>query len=223
MNTVMGACNLRLLALLVLGRGHFYPATHDLVRDVGGTSQPIHDGLGQVSLATPGVVVCDADRELWHGVRRNQMYTNQKHRCFDCGHYFSGNAGLGRTKLPPRSVDRVIQMVSSGTAYKDILDSLVGDGIVCVRTVCNIVRRFSKILIEYSDQLHPCTYEVWRMDDQTRLLSVQLTTRKGKYDVSRTYESGAIWACKIPHLLISDGAKSFHAAWCACYKLDNAW
>lgn len=184
---------------------------------------------------------CGSANSKKDGVRRNQMYTNQKYRCLDCGHYFSGNAGLGRTKLPPKSVCRVMQMASSGTSYGDILDSLAGDGIyVCTKTVCNIVRRFSKILIEYSDQLHPCAYEVWRtdemylkalgvklylhslMDDQTRLLlSIQLTPRKGEDDVSRMYEIGAIWADQIPHLLISDGAKSFHAAWCACYKPDN--
>ncbi len=60
------------------------------------------------------------------------------------------------------------------------------------------------------------------MDAGTRLLlSVQLTPRKGEDDVAPMYLAGAERAGKIPHLPVSDGAPSFHAAWESCYRPDG--
>ena len=184
---------------------------------------------------------CGSANSKTDGVRKNKHYENQKYRCLDCGRHFSANAGLGDTVLPPVLVARVMEMASSGMPYPKIAKCLAGEGVeVCVKTVCNIVRRFSKILIEYCARLWPAVSELWRTDEKlvmvaggklylhglmdagTRLLlSVQLTPRKGEDDVAPMYLAGADWAGKIPHLLVSDGAPSFHAAWESCYRPDG--
>ena len=181
---------------------------------------------------------CGSVNSKTDGVRKNKNYRNQKYRCLDCGRHFSANAGLGDTVIPPELVPRVMAMASSGMPYAKIAEFLATCNVrVCVKTVCNIVRRFSKILIWYCGRLRPAVYELWRtdekrvvvaggklylhglMDDATRLLlSVQLTPRKAEDDVSLMYSAGADWAGKIPHLLVSDGAPSFHAAWESCYR-----
>ena len=181
---------------------------------------------------------CGSANSKTDGVRKNKNYENQKYKCLDCGRHFSANAGLGDTVLPPTAVARVMELASSGVPYPKIAECLSKEGVkVCVKTICNIVRRFSKILIAYCDRLRLAVYELWRtdekrvmvaggklylhglMDDATRLLlSVQLTPRKGEDDVSLMYRAGAERAGKVPHLLISDGAPSFHAAWESCYR-----
>ena len=103
--------------------------------------------------------------QLEDGVRRNKLYANQKYRCLDCGFYFSENAGLGRTKLLPRSVCHVMQLASSGVTYRRINEFRAMDGIpVCDKTVCNTVRRNAERLIEYCDSVRPRVSEVWRTD-----------------------------------------------------------
>ena len=184
--------------------------------------------------------------QLEDGVRRNKLYANQKYRCLDCGFYFSENAGLGRTKLLPRSVCHVMQLASSGVTYRRINEFLAMDGIpVCDKTVCNTVRRNAERLIEYCDSVRPRVSEVWRtdemhvkikgnregaskgmyvysmIDDEARFMrSSQLTARKGADDVSATFKA-ALRAGMVPEMLISDAAPSIHAAWEECYKPDN--
>ena len=184
---------------------------------------------------------CGSANSKTDGVRKNKHYENQKYRCLDCGRHFSANAGLGDTVLPPELVSRVMEMASSGMPYSKIAKSLAAEGVrVCVKTVCNIVRRFSKILIGYCDRLRLIVSELWRtdekrvvvaggklylhglMDSVTRmLLSAQLTPRKAEDDVSLMYSAGAERAGKVPHLLISDAAPSFHAAWESCYRSNR--
>ena len=197
----------------------------------------------------PGTCVkCGSANSKKDGVRRNRLYVNQKYRCLECGFYFSENAGLGRTKLPPRSVPHVMQLASSGMAYRHIMDFLAIDGIVvCAKTVCNTVHRNAERLIEYCDSIRPQVSDVWRtdelyvkvaqatskmirkgvyvyamIDDVTRfMLSSQLAARKGVDDVSATFKKAALLAGKVPRLTISDAAKSIHAAWKECYKPNN--
>ena len=181
---------------------------------------------------------CGSANSKTDGVRKNKHYKNQKYKCRDCGRYFSANAGLGDTVLPPAFVARVLEMASSGMPYAKIAKQLATEEVkVCVKTVCNTVRRFSKILIEYCARLRPAVSELWRTDEKrvrvaggkpylhglmdagTRLLlSVQLTPGKGEDDVAPMYRAGADRAGKVPHLPVSDGAPSFRAAWKSCYR-----
>ena len=172
---------------------------------------------------------CGSRNSKRGGVRRNKLRRSQKHRCRDCGAYFSEGTGLIRTKLPSGTMADAMQMSMS---YPATASSLAMNGLkVCAKTVCSIVRRCSGTLIEYCDLPQPAVSELWRtgeklvgvigggtylhgmMDDATRLiLSVQLAARKAKDDVSLMYEAGAAWAGKIPHLPVSDGAPSFRVA-----------
>ena len=181
---------------------------------------------------------CGSANSKTDGVRKNKHYENQKYRCLDCGRHFSANAGLGDTVLPPALVARVMEMASSGMPYPKIAKSLAAEGVrVCTKTVCNTVRRFFKTLIEYCDRLRPIVSELWRTDEKrvmvaggkpylhglmdavTRLLlSAQLTPRKAEDAVSLMYRAGAERAGKVPHLLVSGAAPSFHAAWESCYR-----
>ena len=181
---------------------------------------------------------CGSANSKTDGVRKNKNYENQKYKCLDCGRHFSANAGLGDTVLSPVCVTRLLEMASSGLPYVKIAKALAAEGAkVCAKTVCNLVRRFSSILIEYCARLRPAVSELWRTDEKrvavaggkpylhglvdsgTRLLlSVQLTPRKGEDDVAPMYRAGADWAGKIPHLLVSDGAPSFRSAWESCYR-----
>ena len=181
---------------------------------------------------------CGSANSKKDGVRYNKKYKNQKYKCRDCGNCFSANAGMGNTVLPPERVIDVMQLSASGLSYAKIEAFLATKRVrVCVKTVCNIVRRFSKILIEYCDQLRPRVSEAWRsdekhvksqdgqswahtvMDNATRFaLAAMLAPKKGEGDVSEVFVAAAVRAGKVPHMLISDASKSIHAAWKRCYR-----
>ena len=185
---------------------------------------------------------CGSGNSKKDGVRRNLLYVNQKYRCPGCGAYFSRNAGMGGTKIPPEAVTGAMQMAAHGMPYSGIAASLAAKGVdVCVKTVCNTVRRLSGILAGYCDQLPPSVSEVWRtdevhlrasgrgvylhsmIDDGTRfMLSAQMAARKGADGASAVSRAAAVLAGKIPHLTVSDSARSIHAAWEACYRPGNA-
>lgn len=212
-------------------------------RAVFGPSEPAPapDPIAVRSVRPGTCPKCGSGDSKKDGVRRSRLYANQKYKCRGCGAHFSANAGMGRTKLPPEAVCDVMQMAASCVSSRRTRDYLAAKGVdVCAKTVCNTVRRFSESLLEYCDGLRPAVSEVWRtdemhvrvcggapylhsvIDDATRfMLSEQLTARKGEDDVSPMLASSAVLAGKVPHLLISDGAGSFRAAWASCYEPGN--
>ena len=162
---------------------------------------------------------CGSVRSKKNGVRYNKNYENQNYRCLDCGKHFSGNAALGNTVLPPPELmAQVMGIASYGTPYSKMAKFLASkDKRVCVKTVCNTVHRFSKIPIEYCGrrQTVPARPD-GRRDADTPVGAAD--PRKAEDDISPMYRIGACWAGKVPHLLISDAAPSFHSAWAACYR-----
>ena len=177
--------------------------------------------------------ICGSSNIMKWGIRKNKAGNIQTFICKSCNHKFSFNIGFERMKHDPKAITMAMQLYFGGESLRHTMHSLELLGFqVSHQTVYNWIRKYSKLLQSYADNLKPNVSGAWRadelfikvkgdlkylfalIDDETRFwLAQEVADTKLKHDARNLFKMAKDVAQKNPNLIITDGLESYHEAW----------
>lgn len=185
-------------------------------------------------------VYCHSFNTKRFGVRHNRSGDIQRFSCLSCGKTFSVNIGFERMKHNPQAITSAMQLYFSGESLRNTMESLRLLGVeVSHQTVYNWIRKYVRLMRDYSEKLVPNVGDTWRadevyvkvkgdmkylfaiMDDETRFLIAQeVAETKDKHDARMLFMRAKYLMGKQPKTIITDGLPSYAVA--AGYAFDEA-
>lgn len=167
------------------------------------------------------------------GLRHNKHTTIQKWFCKNCNRYFTINIGFERMKHDPRGITTAMQLYFSGESLRNVSKSLKLIGMdVTHQTVYNWIKRYTKLLEKYLENIKPQVGDAWRadevfvkingnlkyvfalLDDETRyLIAHEVADRKEGHDARSLFAKGKEVTGTKPKVLITDGLRSYEEAY----------
>lgn len=178
-------------------------------------------------------IYCHSTKISKDGLRHNKNYDIQKFYCKDCNRYFTINIGFERMKHDPRGITTAMQLYFSGESLRNVSKSLKLIGMdVTHQTVYNWIKRYTKLLEKYLENIKPQVGDAWRadevfvkingnlkyvfalLDDETRyLIAHEVADRKEGHDARSLFAKGKEVTGTKPKVLITDGLKSYSEAY----------
>ncbi len=178
-------------------------------------------------------VYCESLDIVKAGLRHNKHGDIQLFQCKTCGRYFSFNIGFEKMKHNPQAITTAMQLYFSGESLRNTQRSLRIMGVeVSHQTVYNWIKKYTKLLEEYADNIQPNVGDTWRadelwvkvkgdlkyvfalMDDETRYwIAQEVADTKHKHIATGLFKKGREVAGKKPKTLITDGLPSYNKAY----------
>ena len=136
--------------------------------------------------------VCQSDRIVKHGLRRNKYGSIQRYICKGCGHWFVFNLGFEKMRATPQVITSAMQLYFTGESLRNVQKFLRLQGVqISHVAVYKWIGKYVALMKKYLEQIKPQVSDVWRadelylkikgnmkylfamMDDQTRFLIAQ--------------------------------------------------
>jgi transposase-like protein len=176
---------------------------------------------------------CKSQNIKKFGVRHNKNYDIQRFICSDCHKTFSLNIGFERMKHNPKAITTAMQLYFSGESLRNVTKSLKLLGVDVVHgTVYNWIKKYTKLMEKYLDDITPQVGDTWRadeifikirgnrkylfamMDDETRFLIAQeVADTKNNHDAKHLFRMAKEITEKKPQKLITDGLPAYREAY----------
>lgn len=176
---------------------------------------------------------CKSQNIKKFGVRHNKNYDIQRFICSDCHKTFSLNIGFERMKHNPKAITTAMQLYFSGESLRNVTKSLRLLGVDVVHgTVYNWIKKYTKLMEKYLDDITPQVGDTWRadeifikirgnrkylfamMDDETRFLIAQeVADTKNNHDAKHLFRMAKEITEKKPQKLITDGLPAYREAY----------
>lgn len=167
------------------------------------------------------------------GLRHNKCGDIQRFLCADCHKTFSVNIGFERMKHDPQAITSAMQLYFSGESLRNTAKSLRLLGAdVSHQTIYYWIKKYTKLMQEYSEKLKPQVSDTWRademflkikgnmkymyalMDDETRFwIAQEVADTKYTHDVRGLFKEASRIMERKPKVLITDGAYNFKTAY----------
>ena len=177
-------------------------------------------------------IYCSPRNIVKDGVRKNKTGKIQIFECRDCHKYFTFNIGFERMKHNPQAVTSAMQLYFSGESLRNTMQSLKLLGMeVSHQTVYNWIKKYVRLMRDYSEKLVPNVGDTWRadeiyvkvkgnmkylfslMDDETWFMIAQeVAETKEKHDARVLFFRAKRLMGKQPKTLITDGLPSYSVA-----------
>lgn len=177
-------------------------------------------------------VFCHSTNIKKFGVRKNKSGNIQRFLCADCQKTFSVNIGFERMKHNPQAITSAMQLYFSGESLRNTQESLKLLGVeVSYRTVLNWIKKYTRLMQQYTDSIIPNVSDTWRadeiyikvrgnmkylfsmMDDETRFwIAQEVAETKMKHDARLLFFRAKRLMAKQPKTLITDGLQSYSVA-----------
>jgi len=175
---------------------------------------------------------CGSSNIAKKGLRKNKCGNLQKFYCLDCHKWFTFNIGFERMKHNPQAITSAMQLYFSGESLRNTAESLKLLGVeVSYRTILNWIKKYVKLMKEYTEKITPEVSDTWRadelwikvsgnmkylfsmMDDETRFwIAQEVAETKDKHDARNLLRMSKEVCGKKPKTFITDGLKSYHTA-----------
>lgn len=185
-------------------------------------------------------IYCGSGNISKDGKRKNKSGTIQIFECHDCHKYFTFNIGFEHMKHNPQAITSAMQLYFSGESLRNTMESLKLLGVeVSHQTVYNWIKKYVRLMRDYSEKLVPNVGDTWRadevyvkirgnmkylfaiMDDETRFMIAQeVAETKEKHDARMLFMRAKYLMGKQPKTIITDGLPSYSVA--AGYAFDEA-
>ncbi len=176
---------------------------------------------------------CKSQNIKKFGIRHNKNYDIQRFVCSDCHKTFSLNIGFERMKHNPKAITTAMQLYFSGESLRNVTKSLRLLGVDVVHgTVYNWIKKYTKLMEKYLDDITPQVGDTWRadeifikirgnrkylfamMDDETRFLIAQeVADTKNNHDAKHLFRMAKEITEKKPTKLITDGLPAYREAY----------
>jgi putative transposase len=163
------------------------------------------------------------------GIRHNKSGDIQRYLCLDCGRSYSVNIGFERMKHNPKAITTAMQLYFSGESLRNTMRSLKLLGVeVSHKTVYNWIKKYVKLMKEYTESIVPNVSDTWRadevyvkvagdmkylfamMDDETRYwISQEVAETKDKHDARKLFIQARRLMKKQPKEFITDGLPTY--------------
>ena len=177
-------------------------------------------------------IYCGSSNIVKDGVRKNKAGNLQVFNCKDCHKDCTFNLGFERMKHNPQAITSAIQLYFSGESLRNTMEPLRLLGVeVSHQTVYNWIKKYVRLMRDYSEKLVPNVGDTWRadeiyvkvkgdmkylfaiMDDETRFLIAQeVAETKEKHDARVLFFRAKRLMGKQPKTLITDGLASYSIA-----------
>jgi transposase-like protein len=175
---------------------------------------------------------CGSSNIIKKGIRKNKTGNLQRFYCQDCHKIFTFNIGFERMKHNPQAITSAMQLYFSGESLRNTAESLQLLGVeVSYRTILNWIKKYVKLMKEYTEKITPEVSDTWRadelwikvsgnmkylfsmMDDETRFwIAQEVAETKDKHDARNLLRMSKEVCGKKPKIFITDGLKSYHQA-----------
>jgi putative transposase len=193
------------------------------------------------SITTNGCLYCQSTNTVKNGMRHNKYGDIQVFQCNSCGRDFTINFGFERMKHNPRAVTTAMQLYFSGESLRNTSKSLRMMGVeVSYQTVWNWIQKYMGLMEKYLDKITPQVSDTWRadelymkikgnmkyvfamMDDETRFwIAQEVANTKDTHDARHLFQVAGERAGKRPHILITDGLRSYRDAWLKEFRTNK--
>jgi transposase-like protein len=140
-------------------------------------------------------------------------------------------------KHNPQAVTTAMQLYFSGESLRNTMRSLKLLGVeVSYRTILNWIRKYTKLMQQYTEQLTPNVGNKWRadeiwikvkgdlkylfamMDDETRFwIAQEVADSKDRHNTMPLFSRASYLMGKKPEILVTDGLKAYTYASMAIY------
>ncbi|TSA43536.1 DDE domain-containing protein [archaeon] len=178
-------------------------------------------------------VYCGSSEMIRDGLRHNKSGDIQVFNCKSCHRYFTVNLGFERMKHNPQGITTAMQLYFSGESLRNTARSLRLMGVqVSHQTVYNWIQKYTGLMEKYLDKITPQVSDTWRadelyvkirgdmkyvfamMDDETRFwIAQEVANTKEAHDARHLFQMAKERTGKNPHILVTDGLRSYHEAW----------
>jgi transposase-like protein len=175
---------------------------------------------------------CGSSSIIKKGIRKNKAGNIQKFYCQNCHKFFTFNIGFERMKHNPQAITSAMQLYFSGESLRNTSESLKLLGVeVSYRTILNWIRKYVKLMKDYTETIIPNVSDTWRadeiyikvkgnmkylfsmMDDETRYwIAQEVAESKDRHDTRKLLHMSKQIAGKRPTTFITDGLASYHLA-----------
>jgi putative transposase len=183
-------------------------------------------------------VYCGSSNIVKDGIRKNKSGNLQVFNCKDCQKDFTFNIGFEKMKHNPQAITSAMQLYFSGASLRNTMESLRLLGVeVSHQTVYNWIRKYVRLMKEYSERLVPNVGNTWRadelwvkvkgdmkylfamMDDETRFwIAQEVAETKEKHDARALFLEAKRLMQKQPKTIVTDGLPSYAVASQQVYK-----
>jgi putative transposase len=174
-------------------------------------------------------IYCGSSNLKKDGLRRNKSGAIQKFYCRDCHKYMTFNIGFERMKHNPQAITSAMQLYFSGESLRNTMRSLKLLGVeVSYRTILNWIRKYTKLMQTYVEDIVPQVGDIWRadelyvkikgdmkylfalMDDETRFwIAQEVADTKDRHDARALFSRAKYLMGKQPKTLITDGLLAY--------------
>jgi len=112
---------------------------------------------------------CGSSRIIKRGFKKTQKGKTQRFLCKDCKRRFVVNDGFEKMKSTPQSVTIALDLYFKGISLRNIVDHLKQFYSVEVSHVAvyKWIKKYVKLMKEYTDQLVPKVSGIWHSDEMT--------------------------------------------------------
>jgi transposase-like protein len=144
-------------------------------------------------------------------------------------------------KHNPHAVTTAMQLYFSGESLRNTARSLRMMGVeVSYQTVWNWIQKYTALMEKYLDKITPHVSNTWRadelyvkikgnmkyvfamMDDETRFwIAQEVANTKDTHDARHLFQVARERAGKRPHILITDGLRSYQDAWLKEFRTNK--
>jgi transposase-like protein/predicted RNA-binding Zn-ribbon protein involved in translation (DUF1610 family) len=177
---------------------------------------------------------CGSSQVIKQGIRKNKNGDSQRFLCKECGFKFVvKESGFHKMRNQPKIVTLALDLYFKGISYRKIVDHLKQFYSIKVSHVAVIkwIRKYTKLMKQYTDGLTPETSGIWHtdemainikgqynwlwnvMDHETRfLLASQISQRREVMDARKVFQNAKQIAQSKPQVMITDGLQSYNEA-----------
>jgi transposase-like protein len=175
----------------------------------------------------------EPDKTTSKGGRDNKTGRVQIFKCKNCGHKFSSTLGFSKPRHDPLLITAAIDLYMKNLSFRQVqqhLEMIYGCEVTPM-TVHNWVKRYTKLVTNYVENLRPNVGGEWHADEmvvkikqshaylwnvldrKTRFLLVStLTKGRGVKEATRILREAVGSAGKKPGRLVTDALKSYNKA-----------
>jgi transposase-like protein len=186
-------------------------------------------------------IYCKSQSIYKDGLRHNKTGTIQIFYCRSCDRYFTVNLGFEKMKHNPQGITTAMQLYFSGESLRNTANSLRLMGMqVSHQTVYKWIRKYVSLMEKYLDKITPQVSDTWRadelymkfhgnmkyvfamMDDETRFwIAQEVADTKDTHDARHLFQMAKERAGKRPHILITDGLRSYRDAYLKEFRTNK--
>jgi putative transposase len=191
--------------------------------------EKVHKNVVIQEVTISKCVYCQSPNIKKFGVRHNKSGDIQRFVCETCRKTFSVNIGFERMKHNPKAITTAMQLYFSGESLRNTMHSLKLLGVeVSHQTVYNWIKKYVKLMKEYTESIVPKVSDTWRadeiymkvkgnmkylfsmMDDETRFwIAQEVAESKHKHDARKLFIQARRLMKKQPKEFITDGLPTY--------------